>query len=707
MDIFNKYQNIQWRKIVAQSALVFVTVLVIVWFMPRHQQTFFRYDIGKPWMYSSLIANFDFPIYKSDESIKAEQDSILTAFQPYYNYNKAQEQQQIKLFRQAFSQPSNILPASVVHVITDRLHRLYSAGIIGTPEYNRIAEDSMRMVRLISGKEARSVQVNCLYSTLTAYETLLGDPTLSPYRNILQRHNLINYIAPNVVYDRQRSEAEKSDLLSSIPLASGMVMSGQKIIDRGDIVDEYTFRVLNSFDKELQRLSASKTEITDTLIGQVLYITLLVAIFTSYLNLFRKDYLLKSRNIAMLYASITVFPIAVSLMITHNIFNVHILPFAVVAIFARVFMDSRTAFLTHVVMVLACAVAVRYQYEFIVIQLLSGLIAIYSLRELSSRSQLFKTALWVTSGNIMIFFAIQLMQSNDIMKMDFDMYTIFIANGVLLLLAYPLMYLIEKTFGFVSNVTLIELSNTNKGVLRDLSEIAPGTFQHSITVGNIAAEIANRIGANSLLVRTGALFHDIGKMKNPVFFTENQAGINPHDNMSYEQSAQIIISHVTDGVKLAEENNLPAIIKEFILTHHGRGVAKYFYIKYKNEHPDEDVDIEKFTYPGPNPFTREQAILMMSDATEAASRSLNDYTEESISGLVNKIIDGQVAEGFFAECPITFRDISLAKKIIVFRLMAIYHTRIQYPELSKRAQDEEKKKEAPLSPAETKAVEGA
>lgn len=378
-----------------------------------------------------------------------------------------------------------------------------------------------------------------------------------------------------------------------------------------------------------------------------------------------------------------------------------------VAIFARVFMDSRTAFLTHVVMVLACAVAVRYQYEFIVIQLLSGLIAIYSLRELSSRSQLFKTALWVTSGNIVIFFAIQLMQSNDIMKMDFDMYTIFIANGVLLLLAYPLMYLIEKTFGFVSNVTLIELSNTNKGVLRDLSEIAPGTFQHSITVGNIAAEIANRIGANSLLVRTGALFHDIGKMKNPVFFTENQAGINPHDNMSYEQSAQIIISHVTDGVKLAEENNLPAIIKEFILTHHGRGVAKYFYIKYKNEHPDEDVDIEKFTYPGPNPFTREQAILMMSDATEAASRSLNDYTEESISGLVNKIIDGQVAEGFFAECPITFRDISLAKKIIVFRLMAIYHTRIQYPELSKRAQDEEKKKEAPLSPAETKAVEGA
>lgn len=382
MDVFSKYQNIQWRKIATQFVLILITVLVIVWFMPRHQQIQFRYDVGKPWMYGSLIADFDFPIYKSDESIKAEQDSILAAFQPYYNYNKAQERRQIKLFHQAFSQPINGLPAPILRVITDRLHRLYSAGIVNTPDYNLISGDSMRTVRLISGKEVKSVQVNCLYSTLTAYETLLGDPVLSPYRNILQRHNLINYIAPNVVYDRQRSEAEKNDLLSSIPLASGMVMSGQKIIDRGDIVDEYTFRVLNSFDKELQRLSASKTEITDTLIGQILYIALLVVIFTSYLNLFRKDYLQKSRNIAMLYASITIFPIAVSLMITHSIFNVYVLPFAMVAIFARVFMDSRTAFMTHVVMVLACAVAVRYQYEFVVIQLLSGLIAIYSLREL-------------------------------------------------------------------------------------------------------------------------------------------------------------------------------------------------------------------------------------------------------------------------------------------------------------------------------------
>jgi len=270
-----------------------------------------------------------------------------------------------------------------------------------------------------------------------------------------------------------------------------------------------------------------------------------------------------------------------------------------------------------------------------------------------------------------------------VLDIDRDIHSYFAYNGILLLLAYPLMYLIEKTFGFISDVTLFELSNTNKGLLRDLSEVAPGTFQHSITVGNLAAEIANRIEANSLLVRTGALYHDIGKMTNPVFFTENQAGHNPHNNMPYQESARIVISHVTEGVHIAEKNNLPNIIKEFILTHHGKGLTRYFYIKYQNEHPDEIVDKTPFSYPGPNPFTREQAILMMADAVEAASRSLNEYTEESISQLVNRIIDGQVAEGYFSTCPITFHDIDQAKQVLIERLKSIYHTRVSYPTLKK------------------------
>ena len=685
MNIFKKYKRDYWRNATIRLTLIFVTVVIIVWFMPRNYGQQLRYDIGKPWMYGSFIAKFDFPIYKTDEAIKAEQDSVMKTFQPYYNYNSKLEKEELRQFYHDFSTGIEGVPAPVVRELANHLHRLYQAGIISTPEFNGIARDTTGMVRIVNGKEAKSVSIKNIYSTMAAYESLLHNQMLIPYRSILQRCNLNDYISPNLTYDKERCEAEKADLLGSIPLAGGMVMSGQKIIDRGEIVNDYTYRVLNSFEREMQRRNASEAEITNTLIGQLLFVTILVTLFTIYLALFRKDYFLKSRNILMLYAMLTVFPIIVSLMMSHSIFSVYVLPFTMVPIFVRVFMDSRTAFITHAVMILICAATVRYQYEFIIIQLVAGLITIYSLRELSSRSQVFKTSLLVTLGSIAVYVSLQLLQSNDLLKLDRDMYVYFLVNGVLLLLAYPLMYLIEKTFGFVSNVTLIELSNTNTGLLRDLSEIAPGTFQHSITVGNLAAEIANCIGANSLLVRTGALYHDIGKMTNPVFFTENQAGVNPHDNMKYEESAKIIISHVTEGVKLAEKYNLPNVIKDFILTHHGRGVTKYFYIKYKNEHPDEDVDMEKFTYPGPNPFTREQAILMMADTVEAASRSLNEYTEESISQLVNKLIDDQVASGFFTDCPITFRDISLAKKLITARLMAIYHTRIQYPELSQRA----------------------
>ena len=481
----------------------------------------------------------------------------------------------------------------------------------------------------------------------------------------------------------KRTESERNDMLSSIPLASGMVLSGQKIIDQGEIIDEYTYRVLNSFEKEMKRRESTQIEITTTYMGQTLYVFILVLLFSIYMVLFRKDYFEKNRNIAMIYAMITIFPIFVSLIMKHNIFNVYIIPFAMGAIFIRVFMDSRTAFVAHAIMILISAVAVKYQYEFVAVQLVSGLIAIYSLRDLSRRAQVFKTAIYVTLASSAIYLALQLIQTNSLSELDRNMYKYFAINGIFLLLAYPLMFLIEKTFGFISNVTLFELSNTNKGVLRDLSEIAPGTFQHSITVGNLAAEIANRIGANSLLVRTGALYHDIGKMNNPVFFTENQAGVNPHDNIPYQESARIIISHVTDGLKLAEKYGLPSIIKSFITTHHGTGLTKYFYIKYKNEHPDEEIDQTIFQYPGPNPFTREQAILMIADTVEAASRSLSEYTEESISNLVNKLIDGQLADGFFKECPITFRDIYLAKNVLIDRLKAIYHTRIQYPELKK------------------------
>lgn len=688
MEKFYSSRKLKWRNFLSRTLLVLITVLLIVWALPRNESKQFRYDIGKPWMYGSFIAKFDFPIYKTDETIKEQEDSLLETYQPYYNYDPAVEKKQVSKFLADYQNGIPGLPHNYVRLIADRLHRLYQAGIMDTPEYNEAYRDSTSQVRLVSGNSAQSISLGCVYSTLSAYEQLFIDEQIAMQRPILQRCNLNNYIEPNLIYDKGKSETERNDLLSSIPPASGMVMSGQKVIDRGDIVDEYTYRVLSSFEREIKRRSATQTQITNTIIGQVIFVTLMVFLFTMYLGLFRRDYFNKPRSIAMLYTLITLFPVVVSLMMRHNFLSVYMLPFAMVPIFVRVFMDSRTAFVCHVTMILICTTAVRYQYEFIIIQLVAGLIAIYSLRELTRRAQVFKTAILVGIGSTFVYLALQLMQDNDFSSMDHDMYYHFVVNAVLLLIAYPMMYIIEKMFGFVSSVTLFELSNTNRGLLRDLSEIAPGTFQHSITVGNLATEIANKIGANALLVRTGALYHDIGKMKNPVFFTENQAGVNPHDTLTYQESARIIISHVTEGVKLAERENLPTIIRDFIVTHHGTGITKFFYIKYKNEHPEEEVDPAPFTYPGPNPFTREQAILMIADGVEAASRSLPEYTEESISTLVNRMIDQDVTDGYFKECPITFRDLAIAKLVLIERLKAIYHTRISYPEMKKASEEE-------------------
>mgnify|MGYP000846541950 FL=1 len=678
-SIITKGRNL--NSVLSLSGFVLVSLLVIVWFLPRNNTPQMRYDVGKPWMYASLIAKFDFPVYKSDAVIQQEKDSLLAYFQPYYNYDKGMEKRQLGKLHADYPRGIPGLPAAQMRTLYDRLHRLYQAGIISTPQYNSIAKDSVNMVRVIIGKRVQSMQIGCIYSTLKAYEQLLRDNVLADYRTALQQANVVSYLQPNMTYDKNRTTTELNDLLGSVPLASGMVLSGQKIIDRGEIVNDYSYRVLASLEKETARRNVSKAEIKNTVIGQFIYVLMLLCLFTCFIVLFRPQYLGKARSVVMLYVMITVYPVMVSLFMEHSLLSVYIIPFAIGPMFIRVFMDSRTAFISHLVSMLICAVAVKYQFEFLLLQLISGLVAIYSLSDLSGRAQLFKCALFVTVANFVTFFTLQLMQTGDIGNFEVNMYSHFVANGVLLLLAYPLMFVIERTFGFTSNVTLFELSNTNKGMLRKMSEVAPGTFQHSITVGNLAAEIANRIGADSLLVRTGALYHDIGKMKAPVFFTENQVGVNPHKGLPYKESARIIISHVTEGLKMAEKANLPTFIREFILTHHGTGMAKYFYINYKNEHPDEEVDVRDFSYPGPDPFTREQAILMMADAVEAASRSLPEYTEESIKGLIDRMVDTQLEEGHFKECPITFRDIAVAKAVMLERLKSIYHTRVSYPEL--------------------------
>jgi putative nucleotidyltransferase with HDIG domain len=568
-------------------------------------------------------------------------------------------------------------------IVANRLRELYGKGIMNNTDFTRLHQDSSRMIRIINGKDATSAAVSDLYSVASAYEQIFQDESLAKHKDILQKCNLNDYISSNLTYDKERSEASLNELRNSIALASGIVQRGQKIVDRGDIVDKKTYNILMSYKKETERREEGKKGLSLVIVGQVLYVMILIACFTIYLTLFRKDYFEKARSTAMLYSLIVLFTVIASLMVEHSVLHVYIVPFAMVPIFIRVFMDSRTAFMAHFTMITICACILQHPLEFICVETVAGLTAIFSLRELSSRSQLFWTAVFVTLASALANLSLEWIRNSDILKLSLSEYNYIVINGILLFCSYPLLYLIEKTFGFTSNITLIELSDMNKTLLRKMSEVAPGTFQHSIQVGNLAAEIANKIGAKSQLVRTGALYHDIGKMMNPVYFTENQSGVNPHEKLGAIDSAQMIISHVTEGVKLAEKYNLPNTIKDFISTHHGLGKTKFFYIQYKNTHPNEDVDELLFTYPGPNPFTKEQAILMMADTVEAASRSLPDYTEKTIRELVNKLIDAQVAEGYFKDCPITFRDIAYAKTVLIEKLKTIYHTRLSYPELKK------------------------
>ena len=685
MRSFKTSKRFSYKNLIYKSLIFIATVSVIVYFLPNEGKFNYQFDINKPWKYGLLQASFDFPIYKNDLQVQKEQDSILADYQPYFQIDKEAEKNVLSKLREDYNKTlRHSLPGTdYVRYIERTLKALYEDGIIAGNDLKRMEEDSIIAIRLVDKNVATSRFIDQLYTVKEAYEYLLNADTAHYKKKILQQCNLNDYITPNLVYDEEKSEAAQKDLLSNISWANGFVLNGQKIIDRGEIVDEQTYNILESLRKEWEKRSDSVQEKRLTLAGQILYVGIFLFCFMAYLELFRADYYERKGTLTLLFALIVFFPVLSSIMVEQNLSSIYVVPFAMIPIIVRVFLDSRTAFMAHVTIILLCSITLRFPHEFILLQVVAGMVAIYSLRELSQRSQLLRTALVVFISYALLYFAFELIHEDDLTKLNTRMYIYFMINGILLLFAYPLLFLLEKIFGFTSDVTLVELSNINNSLLREMSEVAPGTFQHSLQMANLAAAAANKIGGKSQLVRTGALYHDIGKMVNTDFFTENQSGVNPHKSLSYEQSAQVIISHITDGLKLAEKHNLPKVIKDFISTHHGRGLTKYFYISYKNEHPDEEVDQEKFRYPGPNPFTKEQAVLMMADSVEAASRSLPEYTEESISTLVDKIIDTQVSEGYFKECPITFKDIATVKALFKEKLKTMYHTRISYPELKK------------------------
>lgn len=662
---------------------VIVVVLLLVYFLPRETKFGYEYEQGRPWRYNSLIATFDFPVYKTPDEVQAERDSALSQFQPFYTEDVQIAQRQIAAFETAWRAGRfGDVPAHCLNHVDKMLRGVYEAGMVPSADLSQMAKERTPGVRVVEGTEAVTRPITELYSTRSAYEYIVYADTINFPRELLARCNINEYLSPNLSIDSAKTSAVREDLLAAVSPASGMVQSGQRIIDRGEIISAEQYKILQSFERETVRRNDPSKGMWQVVTGQVIFVLCVIVAFVFYLRLFRREYLRSPHSILLLSSLVAIFPLITYAMVDQKFLNVYMVPYAMVPIFVRIFMDSRTAFMTMVCSVILSSLALHSNYEFVVVQFMSGMTAIYALRDLTERSQLLRVALavFVTSSAIMLGY--DLSQGIEFSHLDRSMYVYNAVNGVLLLFAYPLLYMIEKLFGFTSSVTLVELSNTNNSVLRRMSKVAQGTFVHSLQVANLAAEVADKIGAKPQLVRTGALYHDIGKMLNPAFFTENQTGVNPHDELTEERSAQIIISHVTEGLKLADKYHLPKVIRDFISTHHGRSQVKYFYIQWKNKHQGEEPDAKLFTYPGPNPFTREQAILMMCDAVEASSRSLKEFTEESIKELVNRIIDGQVQAGYFRECPITFRDIADAKRVLAESLKTIYHTRIAYRELN-------------------------
>lgn len=678
------WQTLSRRSFLTVACTLLVSVVTLIYFLPRESKFGYVYELNKPWHYPQLIASYDFVIYKTDDEVKRERDSVVRQFVPYYRVDSLVAEKQIAALRKDFyAGKFRGIPVYYLPRLVENLRQIYARGILDVSDYEGFLKGDSHVLRLIRGQEATTGEVENFFTIRTAYDYLLNRDRGALSQEALRECNLNDYLAVNVKNDTAKNRLELQSELSQVSDNIGMVQSGQLVIDRGQIVNAEHVRILNSLKKESEQRMDPSRGYWFIFAGQVIFVILLISLLFTYLKLFRRDYFSSPHSVLLLFSFVTVFPVITYLMMAHHFYSVYLVPYALIPIFVRIFMDSRTSFMAVVTSSLLSALSLHSPFEFVLWQIVTGATVIYSLRELTERSQLLRTVLAVVVVGLVISIGYDLSQGLNGDAFDRSRIVYMIIGGILLLFAYPLMYFVEKLFGFTSSVTLVELTNTNNPILRKMSKVAQGTFNHSMQVSNLAAEVADKIGAKAQLARTGALYHDIGKVLNPAFFTENQSGVNPHDTISEERSAQIIINHVTDGLRLAEKYHLPQVIKEFIRTHHGTGLVKYFYIQYCNKHVGEAVDEDAFRYPGPNPQTREQAVVMMCDSVEAASRSLKEYTEESITQLVNRIVDSQLAEGHFKECPITFRDIADAKRTLIDSLKTIYHTRISYPEIKK------------------------
>lgn len=675
-----KAQQVRSRNIrltLKSLGMIALCTLIIVFFLPRNTGLNYSYEVGQPWRYGTLISTQNFNIMMSDSTLQTKKDSLNKRFMPYFKM----DDQRIKSIKENLGVISS--DESLVKQLSVVLDTIYFHGVINSHDFDSLVANGTDNIRIIGGNIANIVPLNYPYTIHLAYKYIMEHPMFIGRNVELSDMNINTILTENLVYEDEKSQAELQQQYDEMSSSLGFVRINEKIIDRGEIVTPEIYQKLQSYSNVIDQANADEFELSSPLLwGQIAFVFVLLLGVLTYLYIFRPDYFESWRHTTLIYIMITIFTVLASIMVARHYFHIFILPCCMIPIIIRVFLDSRSAFFIHVVTIMLISLVLTQKYEFLSLQIVAGVVAVFNLRELTQRSQIIHTAIIITATYILFYLAQQFVAGAEFKDVDRHILVYFCINGFMLLLTYPVFWILEKTFGLVSDVTLVELSNTNNPLLQKMSSEAPGTFQHSMQVANLASDVAKRIKAKTQLVRTGALYHDIGKLERPVFFTENQAGGNPHKHLPAQKSAEVIIAHVTKGIQLAEKYNLPQQIQDFIRTHHGCGLTKYFLVTYKNEHPDEIVDEDIFRYPGPNPKTKEQAILMMADAVEAASRSLQEYTEDSISQLVDKIIDTQVSEGYFRTCSITFLDIENAKDVFKERLRIMYHTRISYPELN-------------------------
>lgn len=675
------------------ASFLLATFAIIYLLFPKQVTFKYEFQKGQPWSHETLIAPFDFPVMKPKELLQAELDSVMKNYVPFIHINVELENEQLTLLREQldkiFQTTTELSDPDLQEYIVSRLEEIlssiYHCGILenSVDKYDYLNEKTQ--VNLVLGNVAQIVPISKLFSLKSAYlalnDTINRLAAESDECRLIQRHfDPAQFIVANTFYDKLFNEEQIKELQQSVSATRGAVQSGVRIISEGDWVTNENFLVLESLKQAYERNRSYSGWISTIIIGQMILILIVIGMMVLYLQTYNRDLFWKKRNFTMILFTILAIFLLARLVHSNTSLSMYLLPVCILPIIIRTFLGARMAIFIHLSTMLIISFMAPNSFEFFFLQSVAGVIAVVSLRRMHRRGQLFLTSLYVFISYCLNYFAFELIKEGLLIDINWETYKWFFVNGLLLTSAYLIVYIIEKIFGFISDVTLVELSDTNNPLLRKLAETAPGTFQHSMQVANLAEAVIYRIGGNPLLVRTGALYHDIGKINSSEFFIENQqGGPNPHDGITHVKSVEKIVSHVFDGVKLAKKHKLPNPIIDFIKMHHGTGLVKYFYLKYKEEHPDEVVNEDDFRYPGPNPTTRETAVVMLADGVEAAARSISEKNEESLKTIINQIIDVKVAHHELDDAPLTFKDIKAIKAIFLEKLKNVYHIRIQYP----------------------------